>query len=46
MPRKLEDGKYDIRPSRSTTNQIFTLMRIFEKSWKYTKDVFTYFVDL
>ena len=33
-------------PSRSTTDQIFTLKQIFEKSWKYGKDLFACFVDL
>ena len=31
---------------RSTTDQIFTLRQIFEKSWDYAKDVFACFVDL
>ena len=33
------------RPGRSTTDQIFTLQQIFEKSWEYAKDVYTCFVD-
>jgi len=32
--------------SRSTTHQIFTLKQIFEKSWEYSKDLFSCFVDL
>ena len=43
---KLEDGQCDFRPGRSTTDQIFTLKQIFEKSWKYGKDLFACFVDL
>ena len=31
---------------RSTTDQIFTLKQIFEKSWEYAKDVFARFADL
>ena len=30
----------------STTNQIFTLKQILEKSWEYGKDLFACFVDL
>ena len=32
--------------ARSSTDQIFTLTQIFEKSWEYAKDVFACFVDL
>ena len=43
---KLEDGQCGFRRGRSTTDQIFTLKQIFEKSWKYGKDLFACFVDL
>ena len=43
---KLSDTHCGLRPGRSTTDQIFTLQQIFEKSWEYTKDVYTCFVDL
>jgi len=43
---KLEDGQSGFHPGRSTTDQIFTLKQIFEKSWEYGKDLFACFVDL
>ena len=46
MESKLEDGQCGFRPGRSTTDQIFTLKQIFEKSWEYGKDLFACFVDL
>ena len=42
---KLKDGQCSFSPGRSTTDQIFTLRQIFEKSWEYTTDVFASFVD-
>ena len=46
MESKLKDGQCGFRPDCSTTDQIFTLRQIFEKSWEYAKDVFACFVDL
>ena len=43
---KLEDTQCIFHPSRSTTNQIFTLPQIFEKPWEYAKDLNTCFIDL
>jgi len=43
---KLDDTQCGSRPGRSTTDQIFPLQQIFEKSWEYAKDVYACFVDL
>ena len=45
MESKLEDGQCGFRPGRSTTDQIFTLKQIFEKSWEYGKNLLACFVD-
>jgi len=42
----LDATQYGFRPGRSTTDQIFTLQQIFDKSWVYVKDVCTCFVAL
>ena len=46
LESKLEDGQCGFRLGCSTADQIFTLKQIFEKSWKYGKDLFACFVDL
>ena len=46
MESKLEDGQCGFRPGRSTTDQIFTLNQIFEKSWECGKELFACFVNL
>ena len=46
LESKLEDGQCGFYPGRSTTNQIFTLKQIFEKSWEHGKHLFACFVDL
>ena len=43
---RLEDGQIGFCTGRSTTEQIFTLKQIFDKSWEYDKDLFACFVDL
>ena len=43
---KLHDCQKGFRSGRSTTDHIFTLKQIFEKSWEYGKDLFTCLVDL
>ena len=45
MGSKLEDGQCSFCMGRSTTNQIFTQKKIFEKSWKYGKDLSACFVN-
>ena len=39
-------GQSGFRPGRNTTDQIFTLKQIFEKSWEYGKDLFACLVDV
>ena len=46
MESKLENGWYSFGLDRSTTDQIFTLKQIFEKSWEYGKDLFSCFAHL
>jgi len=43
---KLDDAQCDFRRRRSTTEQISTLQRIFEKSWEHAKDLYRSLVDL
>ena len=46
MQSKLEDGQSGFCLGYSTTDQIFTLKQISEKSWELGKDLFAWFVDL
>ena len=43
---QLQDAQCGFYPARSTTNQIFALQQVFEKSLEYAKEVYTCFVDL
>ena len=43
---QLDDGQSGFRRGRSTTDQIFSLKQIFDKSWEYNKEFFACFVDL
>ena len=43
---QLEDAQCGFRPGRCTTDQIFSLQQVFEKSWEYAKEVYACFVDL
>ena len=46
MKPKLEYGQCGFCAALSTTDQIFTMKQIFEKSWEYGKNLFVCFVDL
>jgi len=41
----LGDYQGGFRPNRSTTDQIFVIRQILQKSWEYNKDVHILFVD-
>ena len=43
---KLTNAPCGFCPGRSTTDQIFAVQQIFEKSWEYAKEVNACFVDL
>ena len=43
---KLKDDQCGFCLGRSTTDQIFNLTQIFQKSWEYGKDLFACFVNL
>ena len=42
----MENGQCSFCPGSRTTDQIFTLKQIFEKSWEHGEDLFACFVDL
>ena len=46
VEEKLEEGQYGFRPQRGTTELIFTLRMIMEKSWEWAKDIYIVFIDL
>jgi sorting nexin-29 len=45
IENKLEDKQMGFRPNRSTTDNIFTVRQIFEKSHEYNIDLYNIFVD-
>jgi len=42
----LNQSQRGFSPGRRTSDKIFTLQQVFEKSWEYVKGVYTCFVDL
>ena len=45
MENKLEDNKMGFCPNRSTTDNIFIVRQIFEKSHEHNTDLYNIFVD-
>ena len=43
---KIQDEQCGFRPGRSTTDQLFTLRVLFEKSWEYAHPIFCCFIDM
>ena len=43
---KLEDDRCGFRTGGSTSDHIFTVKQVFEKSWEQGKDLFASFVNL
>ena len=43
---QVQNAQCGFPPGKSTMDQIFALLFFFEKSWKYAKEVYTYFVHL
>jgi len=43
---QLDNTQRGFRRGCSTTEQISTRQKIFEKSWEHAKDIYTCFVDL
>ena len=46
VENKLGEWQYGFRSGRSTTDLIFTLKMIYEKSWEWNKNVYLAFIDL
>ena len=46
VEEQLKDSQCGFRPRRSTTDQLFTLKQVFEKSLEYAKDVYACSVNL
>lgn len=42
----IQETQCGFRTGRGTTDQIFTLQQILEKSWEFAKPVYTLFIDL
>ncbi len=42
----IQETQCGFRAGRGTTDQIFTLQQILEKSWEFAKPVYTLFIDL
>ena len=42
----LDDSQYGFRPGRSTTDAVFTIKMILEKSWEWGIDQYALFIDL
>ncbi|CAF3293547.1 unnamed protein product [Rotaria sp. Silwood2] len=43
---QIQENQWGFRAGRSTTDQIFTLQQIIEKSWEFAKPIYALFVDL